>query len=149
MELIIRDAVPEDSKALAVLNRKEMGYDYPEKQQREKLERLLADGRNRILVAQRGAEVVGYVHLCDYDVLYAPHMKNIMVIAVSSSCRRMGIGKALLEAAEVWARETGAAGIRLSSGETRKGAHAFYRSLMYEGEKMQLNLKKMFQEWSK
>ena len=125
MELIIRDAVPEDSKALAVLNRKEMGYDYPEKQQREKLERLLADGRNRILVAQRGAEVVGYVHLCDYDVLYAPHMKNIM-----------GIGKALLEAAEVWARETGAAGIRLSSGETRKGAHAFYRSLMYEGEKM-------------
>ena len=90
MELIIRDAVPEDSKALAVLNRKEMGYDYPEKQQRKKLERLLADGRNRILVAQRGAEVVGYVHLCDYDVLYAPHMKNIMGIAVSSSCRRMG-----------------------------------------------------------
>lgn len=144
METIIRGAVPGDCAALARLNREEMGYDYPEERMLEKLEALLNDGRNKILVAQRGEAAVGYLHLADYDVLYAPPMKNIMGIAVSSACRRQGIGKALLLAGEAWARENGAAGVRLSSGESRTGAHAFYRSLGYEGTKMQLNLKKMF-----
>lgn len=87
---------------------------------------------------------MGYVHLADYDLLYADHMKNIMGIAVDPSCRRLGIGKKLLEAGESWAKETGADGVRLVSGETRTGAHALYRSLGYEGNKMQLNLKKLF-----
>lgn len=144
MEITVRDAVPADCAALARLNREEMGYEYPLEKVREKLERLQADGRNKILVAERDGQAVGYVHLVDYDVLYAPHMKNVMGIAVASSCRRMGIGGKLLEAAEAWARKSGAGGIRLVSGETRTGAHAFYRSMGYEGTKLQLNLKKTF-----
>ncbi len=45
---------------------------------------------------------------------------------------------------EDWAKASGAAGVRLPSGETRVGAHAFYRSLGYAGTNMQLNLRKMF-----
>lgn len=144
MEVKIRPAVPGDCEALARLNREEMGYDYSADKTEGQLRKLLSDGKNGIFVAEAAGKVVGYVHLTDYDLLYADHMKNIMGIAVASSCRRMGVGKKLLEAGEAWARETGADGVRLSSGETRTGAHAFYRSLGYQGSKMQLNLKKMF-----
>lgn len=141
-EVTIREARTEDAQALARLNREEMGYDYPPDKTKEKLSLLLESGKDKILVAELDGAVVGYVHLNDYDVLYMDHMKNIMGIAVSSSCRRMGIGGKLLAAAEGWARETGAEGVRLVSGESRTGAHAFYRSVGYSGNKKQLNLKK-------
>lgn len=79
-----------------------------------------------------------------YDVIYAPHMKNIMGIAVSSNFRKMGIGKALLDSVEHWARDTGASGVRLVSGATRTGAHEFYHHCGYSGDKKQINLKKCF-----
>lgn len=139
---MIRDAVPGDAPALTRLNQTAMGYDYPEAETRRKLEALLADGRNKILVAQAEGRLVGYLHLVDYDVLYAEHMKNIMGIAVDPDCRRMGIGRKLLEAGEAWAKENGASGIRLVSGEERTGAHQFYRSLGYVCGKKQLNFKK-------
>ena len=142
--VIVRTATAADAEALAILNREEMGYDYTPEATAEKLELLLNDGKNGIFVAELDGQVVGYVHLNDYDLLYMPPMKNIMGIAVSKDHRRQGIGRLLLEAAERWARESGAAGVRLVSGETRVGAHAFYRALGYQGSKMQLNLSKMF-----
>lgn len=141
--LVIRDAVPGDAPALTRLNRTAMGYDYPEEETGRKLEALLADGRNKILVAEAEGRLVGYLHLVDYDVLYAEHMKNIMGIAVDPDCRRGGVGKALLSAGEAWARANGASGIRLVSGEERTGAHQFYRAMGYVCGKRQLNFKKM------
>ena len=76
--------------------------------------------KDRIYVALIDGNVIGYVHANDYDVIYAPHMKNIMGIAVSSNFRKMGIGKALLDSVEHWARDTGASGVRMVSGATRK-----------------------------
>lgn len=141
-EILIREAVRADAPALARLNAVSLGYDYPEARTAAQLEKLLNSGRDGIFVAERDGRVVGYLHLVDYDLLYADPMENIMGIAVDPDCRRQGIGRALLEAGEAWAKERGAAGIRLVSGESRAGAHAFYRSLGYEGNKMQLNLKK-------
>lgn len=141
---LIRDARLSDGPALTRLNETAMGYDYPLEKTEQRLAALITDPRNKLLVAEIDGAVVGYVHLVDYDLLYSDPLKNIMGIAVDSAYRRRGIGKALLDAAEAWARETGAAGVRLVSGESRTGAHAFYRSLGYQGNKMQLNLKKMF-----
>ncbi len=106
-EVIIRDAKPEDAVSLAELNKAEMGYDYPADKTREKLTALLKGGKDKILVAELDGQVVGYVHLNDYDVLYADHLKNIMGIAVSSAHRRRGLGGKLLTAAEAWARDSG------------------------------------------
>ena len=142
MEWTIREARLSDCAAIARLNREEMGYDYPEEQTREKLRACLANPAHKILVAEGGGEVLGYLHLADYDVLYFPHLKNVLGLAVSHRCRRQGAGKALLAAGEAWARETGAAGVRLVSGEARKGAHAFYQSQGYRGNKLQRNFKK-------
>ena len=130
-EIKIRPAVIADSGDICGLNARELGYDYPQEKTREKLEGLLESASDKVFVAECGGQVVGYIHACDYDVLYAPHMKDIM-----------GIGKALMSAAEQWAVETGAEGIRLVSGRTREGAHAFYRRIGFTGGKEQLNFKK-------
>lgn len=43
---------------------------------------------------------------------------------------------------EAWARERGASGLRLVSGETRADAHAFYQRLGFTGIKKQVNFRK-------
>lgn len=139
---MVRDALLRDAARLTRLNQISMGYDYPEEKTAVQLEKLLNRGRDKILVAELAGRVVGYLHLADYDLLYADHMKNIMGIAVDPECRRLGVGRALLQAGEAWAKATGAAGVRLVSGETRVGAHAFYRACGYQDSKLQLNLKK-------
>ena len=143
MNLQIRLCGIDDAEAVYELNAKEMGYDYPKDKTEEKLKQLLESDRDKIFVAVVDNIVVGYVHADDYDVIYAPHMKNIMGIAVSSSFKKKGIGRALLSAVEDWAKSDGADGVRLVSGAARTGAHEFYRRCGYGGEKQQINFKKM------
>lgn len=143
MNLQIRLCGIDDAEAVCELNAKEMGYDYPLDKTAEKLKQLLKSNRDKIFVAAVDNIVVGYVHADDYDVIYAPHMKNIMGIAVSSSFKKKGIGRALLSAVEDWAKNDGADGVRLVSGAARTGAHEFYRRCGYSGEKQQINFKKM------
>lgn len=140
----IREAVESDAYAICQLNSDEMGYQYPLEDTTQNIIKFLSRDTEKIFVATCDGSVVGYVHANDYDLLYAPHMKNIMGIAVSSEYKRRGIGRALLQHIENWARETGASGIRLVSGATRTEAHALYRCCGYEGNKEQINLKKMF-----
>lgn len=142
MERIIREAALADCSAITRLNREEMGYDYPQEKTFVKLQACLANPAHRIFVAEWEGEVVGYLHLEEYDVLYAGHMVNVLGIAVSSAWRRQGVGSALLSAGEAWARSKGAVAVRLVSGEARKGAHAFYQNLGYTGNKLQRNFKK-------
>lgn len=144
MEYRIRPCRLDDARAICCLSRTELGYDYPLDAVRKKLKALLGKDSERILVAEAEGVVVGYIHAADYDVLYAPHMKNIMGIAVSGYCRRHGVGRALLAAIEAWARDTGASGVRLVSGETRTGAHEFYCRCGYDTNKKQVNFRKIF-----
>lgn len=144
MEYKIREATVSDAREIARLNQTSMGYDYPIEKTTQKLALLLSSGKDKIFVAVADNAVVGYVHANDYDVLYAPAMKNIMGIAVSPAYRRAGIGRALITAVESWARETDAKGIRLVSGAGRTNAHDFYRSLGFGGGKNQINFKKYF-----
>ncbi len=144
MNYIIREATVSDASAIYELNRLEMGYEYPVNETKKKLSLLFKRETDKIYVAVSEGIVVGYIHINDYDLIYAPHMKNIMGIAVSSNYRHQGIGRALLKSAEEWAFATGAAGIRLASGMARVEAHKFYRCCGYTGDKEQLNLRKLF-----
>ena len=93
MHFHIRTALPSDYPAIYQLNKEEMGYDYPLEETKAKLAALLQQEGDQIFVAVAKGLVVGYLHLRDYDVLYAPHMKDVMGIAVSSRYQRMGIGR--------------------------------------------------------
>lgn len=118
MECAVRPAVLGDCPAITRLNREELGYDYPQEKTFAKLQACLANPAHAVFVAERGGEVVGYLHLEEYDVLYAGHMVNVLGIAVSSACRRQGVGRALLAAGEAW-------GIRAtsSSGTSKRTSH--------------------------
>ena len=69
MERIIREAALADCSAITRLNREEMGYDYPREKTFVKLQACLANPAHRIFVAEWEGEVVGYLHLEEYDVL--------------------------------------------------------------------------------
>lgn len=133
-----------DAESIRRLNAEELGYDFPLDETVKKLAALAGSPKDRIFVAVADSVAVGYVHANDYDVIYAPHMKNIMGIAVAKRYRRKGVGRALLGEVEAWAKKTGARGVRLVSGASRTGAHAFYRRCGYGCEKEQINFKKFF-----
>lgn len=144
MKIIIRECKVEDYMDIVLLNKNEMGYEYPAEDTKRQLEQLLNDSNHKIYVAIFADKTVGYIHANNYDLLYAPHLKNIMGIAVSSDFKRNGIGKILLNEVEKWAQDAGASGVRLVSGSTRTEAHAFYIKCGYTENKEQKNFKKIF-----
>lgn len=141
-KITVREGALSDCESIYLISRNDLGYDYPLKETAVRLEMILKSKKDKVFVAEYGGRVIGYIHACDYDVIYAPSMKNILGLAVDSRYRRLGAGKALLSAAESWAKETGAAGIRLCSGAERKEAHEFYKNCGYTCSKQQLNFKK-------
>lgn len=142
MEIVIRRCVLSDSDSLYTLNSNEMGYFYPAEQTTNQLSTILNDSTNAVFVAVNGGEVIGYIHGAVYNVLYADPMVNVLGIAVCEQYRRMGVGRALLEALENWALENGISSMRLTSGAERTSAHEFYKKCGYVLNKTQLNFKK-------
>ena len=141
---IVRQAVISDAKDIYYINKTSLGYDYDLEKQKAKIQAVLNDSTQVIFVAETNNKVVGYIHLVNYDVIYADNFKNCLGLAVDNDYKRNGIGSALLNQAEIWAKENGAAGIRLCSGIEREKAHQFYQSQGYEVTKLQKNIKKIF-----
>ena len=141
---IVRQAVISDAKDIYYINKTSLGYDYDLEKQKAKIQAVLNDSTQVIFVAETNNKVVGYIHLVNYDVIYADNFKNCLGLAVDNDYKRNGIGSALLNQAEIWAKENGAAGIRLCSGVEREKAHQFYQSQGYEVTKLQKNIKKIF-----
>lgn len=142
MAVTTRPATLDDAAAIAVLNRDDLGYDHPVAATRAALRDALASPRDLVRVAESGGRVVGYVHGEEYRLLYEPPLVNVMGVAVTGTARRLGAGAALMADVEAWARERGASGLRLVSGETRADAHAFYQRLGFTGIKKQVNFRK-------
>ncbi len=144
IDFFVRKAVISDAEDIYYINKTSLGYDYDLEKQRCKIEAVLNDETQVIFVAEIQNKVVGYIHLVNYDVIYADNFKNCLGLAVDNDYKRNGIGAALLKQAEIWAKENGAAGIRLCSGAERENAHKFYESQGYEVTKLQKNIKKIF-----
>ncbi len=106
---------------------------------------MLDNNRETVFVAHTGERVTGCIHAEIYNLLYSESMVNILGLAVSADYRRQGVGKALLLQAEAWVREQGIFTMRLNSGASRKGAHAFYRAMGYDNEKEQIRFIKNLQ----
>lgn len=141
--MIIRTAQPEDSIAIAVITAEGLGYNCPPEIIAQNIT-ALDPSHARLFVAEVDGEIVGFVEPQVYEAVYLAPLVNILGLAVRESHRGMGIGKALMDAAENWAREIGAKGVRLNSGASRTNAHAFYRHIGYTSEKQQIRFLKEF-----
>lgn len=141
--MIIRKASINDSAAIAEISSSDLGYDCTAEFVGNKLEKL-DTSREAVFVAECNDNVIGYIHVEKYDTLYSETLANILGLAVKAESRRNGAGSMLLNASEDWAKEIGAAGVRLNSGGTRHGAHEFYRARGFNSEKHQIRFIKLF-----
>lgn len=128
----IRDAKPSDARQLAVLLT-ELLEPASGDQADQLLQRFLAHRGSRVQVAVLDEVVVGFVatHLVprlDFERLSC----RVLDLVVSSTHRRSGIGRSLMQAAESEARRARATRLDLATGFERRGAHAFYEALGYE-----------------
>ncbi|SMC34353.1 Acetyltransferase (GNAT) family protein [Oscillospiraceae bacterium] len=135
--MLIRTAVTEDATEIRGLCSSELGYPCDESLVRVRIGWIDPE-REAVFVAVIDDKVCGFIHVERYNTLYSESMANILGLAVSSRCRRRGIGRALIDRAEKWAIENGINVMRLNSGCSRTAAHEFYRSLDYGFEKDQI-----------
>ncbi len=146
MEIEIREAAISDCTAIYDLNKNSLGYDYPLEKTQVQLQKILTGGTEKIFVACIDGGIAGYIHAADYECLFENSRKNIIGIAVDRRYQNQGIGTALVAAVEEWAKNTGAAGVRLVSGSNRHEAHRFYTAKGYRMRKEQKNFVKYFEE---
>ncbi len=90
---------------------------------------LLADNGCALLVAGQEGVVVGYLLGFRHQTFFANGPVGwVEEVMVDDSQRRGGVGQALMQAFESWARESGCSLVALA---TRR-ADAFYRAMGYE-----------------
>jgi GNAT superfamily N-acetyltransferase len=132
----IRVARSSDAVAIARLTT-QLGYDLTESAAADRLSRILLRSDQQFLVADLDGRSVGWVHVVLAEYVDAEAFVVIGGLVVDRDHRRLGIGRALMGRAEVWAKERGCSMVRLSSSATRDAAHRFYESLGYTNIKTQ------------
>lgn len=133
---VIRKITLDDAPAICEISSQEMGYDCDLELVKRKIQRLDLT-REAVFVAEEESQVLGFIHVERYEVLYFESMANILGLAVRKDFQKKGLGKSLLLTAENWARENGISLMRLNSGISRRNAHGFYEHLGYTSEKEQ------------
>jgi ribosomal protein S18 acetylase RimI-like enzyme len=98
--------------------------------------RILTDENAALLVADSGSQIVGFVIVSvretpDLSILVPRCYASIVDLEVRCEFRRRGVGRALMERAEAWARERGAGQVELNVFEFNQEAIAFYEAMGY------------------
>lgn len=95
-------------------------------------------GDNAIFVAESGM-VLGFVEVRrETEVFSDVPQAYVSFIAVAESAQRRGVGRALLGAAENWAREQGLNVMSLHLFAANSGARAFYEQLGFQEDIVKL-----------
>jgi len=128
----LRSARLSDAEALAGLV-SELGYPTSSMEMRVRLQAILEDADYEPIVALVGERVVGLVGTRLGPVYEADGLQGqIMALVVAGGFRRLGIGRALMQAAIENLETRGAASTIVNTGNQRAGAHAFYEALGFE-----------------
>jgi len=132
----IRVARASDAAAIAQLTT-QLGYDLTHADAADRLSRILLRQDQQFFVADVDGLAVGWVHVVFTDTSMPKRFAAIAGLVVDRDHRRLGIGRALVDRAEIWARDRGCSILRLASSATRKAAHRFYENLGYTNIKTQ------------
>ena len=132
MTISISRAGPADLDALAALfdaYRQFYGQPSDAAAARDWLRSRLRVGESMVLVARRGADMVGFVQL--YPMFSSVRLARTWILNdlyVLPTNRRSGVARALMDAAADFARADGAAGISLETTRDNAAARALYRA---------------------
>ena len=138
----IRVARTYDAQAIAELG-EQLGYPATRQQIATRLAGIEAEASSRVLVAEDdGGRVVGWLHIAARAQLTEESCAEVLGLVVDESARGAGVGAALLDAAEAWARTAGCAHLRVRSRVERERAHRFYQRAGFARVKTQAVLAK-------
>ena len=108
--------------------------DYYAKQIRD----LLSSKNSMIFVVDTGSELVGYIGLFGGRFKKILHSAHI-VIGIVSEYRGKGLGKALFEISEQWAKDVGVSRLELTVVTANEPAVALYKKRGFETEGVKKN----------
>jgi N-acetylglutamate synthase-like GNAT family acetyltransferase len=123
----VRIARGDDARGIATLLG-QLGYDSTTEEVAYRLRMWDSDQTGHVFVAERAGRVLGVVamHVVPY-LERTGSWCRIVTLVVDESERRAGIGRRLLEAAEVRARRMGCVAVEVTTARGRDEAFAFYR----------------------
>lgn len=127
----IRSATVDDAEPVGKLIT-ELGYPTTTAEMTDRLAAILNDPSYVTLVAVQDANVLGVAgarlgRYYEKDGIYS----QLVVLAVSSTARGLGIGRQLVEAIERWSAGKGTREVFVNSGFHRGDAHRFYERCGY------------------
>jgi len=140
----VRPAQPSDAEAMASLA-EQLGYPCTGTEVRKRLNEMKDPVQYGAFVAVRPqGEIAGWIGAYVFRAVELAPFVEISGLVVEKTLRSRGIGKALLNAAEDWARNAELPVILVTSNITRARAHQFYLSNGYELVKTQRIFRKSF-----
>lgn len=141
-EVKIREAKIEDSQAITDLTL-QLEHDITLDETKERLEHILKDKSQVILVAEVNNKVLGYANVkVNYELLNGIQAR-LEGLVVDSNTRGLGIGRKLMEKVDDWSRKQGSRTLKFVSNMKRVEAHGFYEKIGYEKSKVQQQFKKV------
>lgn len=127
----VRDARIGDASDVAALL-DTLGYPCSRSEAAERISLVLADPRQRLLLAEIGGHACALVGMdLRYSLVRGTEQARITALVVAPDCERQGVGRRLLREVESIARQAGAARIEVTSAGSRENAQAFYHGCGY------------------
>jgi GNAT superfamily N-acetyltransferase len=127
----VRDARIGDAADVATLLQT-LGYPCDRDEAADRIAMVLADPRQRLLLAEIGGHACGLAGMdLRYSLVRGTEQARITALVVAPDCERQGVGRRLLREVEAIARQAGAARIEVTSAASRDSAHAFYHGCGY------------------
>ncbi|MFZ5657223.1 MAG: GNAT family N-acetyltransferase [Pseudomonadota bacterium] len=122
----VRDARIGDAADVATLLDL-LGYPCSRAEAADRIAMVLADPRQRLLIAEIGGHACALAGMdLRYSLVRGTEQARITALVVAPDCERQGVGRRLLREVEAIARQAGAARIEVTSAASREGAPAFY-----------------------
>ncbi len=141
--MAVRTIAESDIPAAAVLIG-QLGYEMLRPELQRRLQAVLGEANHRVWVFDDGGEAVGLLHAFFRPALDKPPEVVVQALVIEASRRSQGVGEALMQVAETWAREKGCTSVALYSGMDRDRAHRFYERLGYEKKAASALLRKQW-----
>lgn len=130
--ITVRTAAPGDAERIAALFTDE-GYPAGPSDIVERLARFDSE-ESRVFVADLEGEVLGFVAVHALPRFeHSDRIVRIMALVVDAGVRERGVGRLLMEEAERFARDVGAAFAEVTAGHHRPDARRLYEELGYDG----------------
>ena len=132
----------DDGEAVALLLT-QLGHPTDAGDVSSRLREVLAEGGAAFLQVDESGRALGFFSVARHSVIHASGPIGLITsLVVADDARRLGVGRAMVAAAQDWARDAGCVRLIVTSGEHRSDAHAFYPAcgMPYTGRRFSITL---------